>query len=262
MKTDSIFYRLFKDFPQIFWEIIGNSPNRSDSYQFSSVEIKQTAFRIDGVFLPIDDRELPIYFVEVQMQPDQEFYSRLFAEICLYIRHNKPQNDWRSAIIYPSQSADTGDIRHSHEFFASQRVRRIYLDELGEATSLPLGISTVKLVVEAENIAKEKAQELIGRIRQEIEAERQQQELLELIETILVYKFPKMTRKEIETMFGLSDLKQTRVYQEAKEEGREEAKLASIPRLLALGLSVPQIAEVLELDVAIVQQAAKNLPSK
>lgn len=71
-------------------------------------------------------------------------------------------------------------------------------------------------------------------------------------------------------MFGLSDLKQTRVYQEAKEEGKEEGreegrievKLASIPRLLALGLSVPQIAEALELDVAIVQQAAKNLPSK
>jgi predicted transposase YdaD len=43
-------------------------------------------------------------------------------------------------------------------------------------------------------------------------------------------------------MFSLSDLKQTKVYQEALEEGREEgrqegelaAKLASIPRLLAL----------------------------
>jgi predicted transposase/invertase (TIGR01784 family) len=274
VKTDSIFYRLFKDFPQIFWEIIGNSPDRSDSYRFSSVEIKQTAFRIDGVFLPIEDRELPIYFVEVQMQLDPEFYSRLFAEIFLYIRHNKPQNRWCGTIIYPSQSVDSGAIEHYREFFASGRVRRIYLDELGEATSLPLGIATVKLVVEAENITKEKAQELIGRIQQEIEAERQQQELLELIETILVYKFPRMSRKEIETMFGLSDLKQTRVYQEAKEEGKEEgreegkeegrleAKLASIPRFLALGLSVPQIAEALELDVAIVQQAAKNLPSK
>lgn len=31
---------------------------------------------------------------------------------------------------------------------------------------------------------------------------------LSLIETILVYKFPTMSREEIEGMFGLSDLKQ------------------------------------------------------
>ncbi len=57
-------------------------------------------------------------------------------------------------------------------------------------------------------------------------------------------------------MFSLSDLKQTKVYQEALEEGREEsqqegelaAKLASIPRLLALGLNFEQIAQALELE--------------
>ncbi len=36
-------------------------------------------------------------------------------------------------------------------------------------------------------------------------------------------------------MFGLSELKQTRVYQEAKQEGRFEAKLEAVPKLLALG---------------------------
>jgi predicted transposase YdaD len=40
-------------------------------------------------------------------------------------------------------------------------------------------------------------------------------------------------------MFRLSDLKQTRVYQEAleegKEKGKEEGKLESVPRLLGLG---------------------------
>lgn len=55
-------------------------------------------------------------------------------------------------------------------------------------------------------------------------------------------------------MFTLSDLKQTRVYQEAKEEG----KLEAVPRLLALGLSVEQIAEALELDVKAVREAAQE----
>ncbi|MBD2438736.1 hypothetical protein [Nostoc sp. FACHB-110] len=59
-------------------------------------------------------------------------------------------------------------------------------------------------------------------------------------------------------MFGLSEFKQTRVYQEAKQEGRVEAKLESVPQLLALGLTVEQIAQALDLDIAQVQQAAKQ----
>lgn len=48
--------------------------------------------------------------------------------------------------------------------------------------------------------------------------------LLDLIETILVYKFPTLTREEIKTMLHLpdTDLKQTRFYQEVFAEGREE----------------------------------------
>jgi len=70
VKNDSIFYRLFQEFPSIFFELIGEPPEEADLYQFSSVEVKQTAFRIDGVFLPTQTEENPIYFAEVQFQPD------------------------------------------------------------------------------------------------------------------------------------------------------------------------------------------------
>ena len=60
-------------------------------------------------------------------------------------------------------------------------------------------------------------------------------------------------------MFSLSDLRETRVYQEALEEGIEQgelmAKLRSIPRLVALGLSFEQIAQALELDIEQVREA-------
>jgi predicted transposase YdaD len=49
-------------------------------------------------------------------------------------------------------------------------------------------------------------------------------------ETILVYKFGSLTTKELEAMLGLSELKQTRVYQEGREEGREEAIAALLQR--------------------------------
>ena len=63
-----------------------------------------------------------------------------------------------------------------------------------------------------------------------------------------------MSREEIEAMFELSDLKQTKVYQEAKLEG----KLESVPSLLALGLAVEQVAQALGLSVEQVRKAAQN----
>lgn len=82
MKTDSIFYRLFQSFADIFLELINQPTQLVDIYQFSSVEVKQLAFRIDGVFIPQEDNpEIPIYFVEVQFQPDKKFYSRVFTNL-------------------------------------------------------------------------------------------------------------------------------------------------------------------------------------
>jgi predicted transposase/invertase (TIGR01784 family) len=262
VKTDSIFYRLFQEFPSIFFQLIGNPPETANIYQFASVEIKQTAFRIDGVFLPTQDEESPIYFVEVQFQPDSDIYLRLVSEICLYLRQNQRKNPWRGVVIYPSRDIDIADKEDFLEFFQSQRISLIYLDELGETASLPLGIATIKLVVEEEDTAISTARELINRTQQAVNLQLPQKQLLELIETILVYKFPKMSQKEIEAMFGLSELKQTRVYQEAREEGEQkgrlEAKLEAVPKFLALGLTVEQIAQALDLDIAQVQQVAQQ----
>ncbi|MBX9255051.1 Rpn family recombination-promoting nuclease/putative transposase [Desmonostoc muscorum CCALA 125] len=273
MRTDSLFYRLFQEFPSIFFELIGNPPEEASLYQFSSVEIKQTAFRIDGVFFPTQGTENEIYFVEVQFQTDAEIYSRLFAEISLYIRQNQPPNNWSAVILYGNRSLDTGDIKHYREFFASQRVRRIYLDELGETASLPIGIGTVKLVIAADDIAILEARELIDRTKSEINSPLKQQQLLQFIETIVAYKFPTMSREDMEKMFGLSELKQTRFYQEAFQEGIQqgiqqgieqgklqgidEGKLQAVPAMLAAGLTVEYIAEALNLSIEEVRQAAQ-----
>jgi predicted transposase/invertase (TIGR01784 family) len=277
VKTDIIFYRLFKEFPDIFFELIGNPPESASLYQFSSVEIKQTAFRIDGVFLPTQGSENPIYFVEVQFQADGEIYSRLIAEICLYLRQNQPSNDWSAVILYPNRNVDTGNnIKHYREFFTSGRVRRIYLDELGDAASLPIGIATAKLVIATDDIAIAQARELIDRTKSEINSPVKQQQLLQFLETILAYKFPTMSREEMEQMFGLSELKQTRFYQEAfqegveqgklqgieqgKVQGIEQGKLKAVPAMLAARLTVEQVAQALDLSVEEVRQAAQSQP--
>ncbi|EGJ33166.1 MULTISPECIES: Rpn family recombination-promoting nuclease/putative transposase [Moorena] len=271
MKTDTIFYRLFQSFPSIFFELINHSPTEAQAYQFASVEVKQLAFRIDGVFLPTTTTaQSPIYFVEVQFQRDSEFYSRFFTEIFIYLNKNKISNDWRGVVIYPSRNVDKGATQQYLELLDSPRVSRIYLDELAETPAPSVGIATVQLIVTEEDTAIALAQDLIQRTTEEVDNERQKRELLQLIETILVYKLPLLSRREIEAMFSLSDLRQTKVYQEAKAEGRLEGiqegiqegeiqgKLKSIPRLLALGLTVEQVAQALELEVEQVTQVVQQ----
>ena len=156
------------------------------------------------------------------------------------------------------------------------RVRRIYLDELGEAAEQYIGIGIVQLVVESKKKTGDKARQLISKARLELADVVIQQQAIELIETIVLYKFPNLSREELETMLQLSELKQTRVYQEAREEGREqgreegreqgreegrkegreegklETKLEMVSLLLELGLSVEQVALRLGLDVETV----------
>lgn len=107
MKSDTIFYSLFQAFPSIFFELINQSPAEAIAYKFTSCEVKQLAFRLDGLFLPItSDKKKPLYIVEVQFQPDDDLYYRLFAELFLYLRQYKPLHPWQVVIIYPTRSIE------------------------------------------------------------------------------------------------------------------------------------------------------------
>jgi hypothetical protein len=65
-----------------------------------------------------------------------------------------------------------------------------------------------------------------------------------------VYKFPSMSR---EIMLNLNLLKETEVYQEAKEEGKE----GIVSKLVIKDLSIQEIAELLELDAETLRAPAQ-----
>jgi predicted transposase/invertase (TIGR01784 family) len=141
-----------------------------------------------------------------------------------------------------------------------QRVTRIYLDELGESS---LGVGVVKLVIETEETAPALAKRLIAQANQQLTDAIIKRDLINLIETIIVYKLPKKSREEIESMLGLSELKQTRVYQEALEEGEIKGKAEATRKftlqLLRIGMNLQQIAEVTELSLAQVEALKKEI---
>ncbi|MDM3847150.1 MAG: DUF2887 domain-containing protein [Aphanizomenon gracile PMC649.10] len=123
-------------------------------------------------------------------------------------------------------------------------------------TSSSIGLGIIKLVVSPEDEGIQQAKTLINLV-EKADASKSRN-LLELVERMLVYKFSSYSRQELETMFGLTEWQKTRFYQEVEEE----TKLKTIPRLLNEGLTVEQIARILELDIEVVKQAIKQQSSK
>ncbi|MEA5551609.1 Rpn family recombination-promoting nuclease/putative transposase [Anabaena cylindrica UHCC 0172] len=260
MKTDTIFYTLLQNLPSVLFELLEKSPELAAHYEFSSVEIKELARRIDGVFLPkVEYPEDPIYFVEVQFQNDDDLYWRLITEVFLYLNQYKPDKKWQAVVLWAKRSLDPGIPFAYQTSLATGQIHVVYLDELTD-TSTSIGLGIIQLVVAPEDEAVQTARSLINLVQQADAANSRY--LLELVERMLIYKFSTYSRQELETMFGLTEWRQTRFYQEVKEEVQEETKLntklEAIPRLLKMGLSIEQIAEALELKIEVVRQALKK----
>ncbi len=258
MKTDKLIYLLLQLLPQGFFKLMGRKSSGALRYQFKSVELKETAFRIDGVFLPNSPDDVT-YFVEAQFQADEHFYARLFAEIFLYLKQY-PTAKWTAVVIYPSRSAEQKAIEPYSDLLALKRVKRIYLDELPQSKLKFKAVALYELLIAREEEAGERARRI---------AENASVVELDLIEQILSYKFKDLTREEIRKMLKIQEelgLKETAFYREAFEEGKQEGeargerngRLATVPLLRELGLSDEVISEKLQLPLADVQSVPKQ----
>ena len=104
----------------------------------------------------------------------------------------------------------------------SPQVNRIYLDELGDIRSLPLWVALMVLTTIEDEQVTEEARYLLTRSQQEV-PQPENRAIIELLTTIMVYKFGNKSQREVEEMLGIT-LRETQVYREIKEEGREEGK--------------------------------------
>jgi predicted transposase/invertase (TIGR01784 family) len=265
MKTDSLFYRIFLYSPSLFFGLIDQPSETVKAYKFDSIEIKQTAFRIDGIFIPKAKRsDRPIYFIEAQMQRDRRFYWRFFAEVGLFLRQKTPRQDWRGVIIWGRRAHDPGVPNHWIEFIQSQRVQIIYLDELPQ-NEFDMNTQIFSLLIANQRQSLPKAQAILTQLHPPLVTGDFQRELIGLIETILVYKFPKKTKPEIMAMIGTNDLKKTRFYkdvftegkEEGREEGREESQKTAVLGMFNFGLTADQIAQSLSIPLEKAQGIIK-----
>jgi len=262
MKTDSIFYRIFKEYPAAFFELLGQSAETAQLYEFASIEVKQTAFRIDGVFVS-NTPKVPIQFVEVQFQEDNRFFERTISEIFLYLGQNESISEWRFVVLVGKQNMILS-LPTKYQLL-SPNISVFYLDQIENIDTKPLGVRIVDLVVCKPNQAKQKVPGLIKEAKS-IADSSLQKVVIDLIDTIIMYKFENLSYRELEAMFGLSELKRTRVYQEGKEEGEQEGRKEEarslILRLLGrrLGkLEQKTIARVERLSLQKLEELAEAL---
>jgi predicted transposase/invertase (TIGR01784 family) len=234
MRTDTIFYQLFLTFHSLLFELLGEPIENADDYQFISAEIKEKAFRFDGIFIP-NQKDKPIYFVEVQFQNKPDFYWEFIAEINLYLNQYKPVQDWKAIALFAQRRFEVKSLSiFQQELINNGRIIPIYLDEVRSGS---LGVGLIQLIIAQEAQTPILVQHLLQRARTEIADSSLARDIIDLLETVLVSKFAQLSREEIQAMFLLSDIKQTRVYQEAKQEGRQEGEQAGEVRLVLRLLS-------------------------
>jgi predicted transposase/invertase (TIGR01784 family) len=225
MRRDSIFYKLFKQFPSLLFELVDQPPPEAENYQFESIEVKETAFRIDGVFLPPPNAvSKTVFFAEVQFQNDEDLYHRFFTELFLFLyRHSIRYDDWFGVVIFPDRSLEPSKTTIHRALLESTQVRRIYLNELGDLRQQPLGLGLILLTTIPETEAVEAARFLLEQAKATVVDSFSQQAIIDLVTTIIVYKLTNISREEIEAMLG-PILEEPRAIREWKEEARQEAR--------------------------------------
>jgi predicted transposase/invertase (TIGR01784 family) len=191
------------------------------------------------------------------------------------LQHGDPKQDWVAVVIYSNRSIEQKNLQPYRCLLNSDQLVRIYLDELPPAPPGNFDLGLLELIAATRpEAALEKAKEMVPRIRRSKRPFTYRQMVIQFIETVIVHQFPQWSREEIEKMLKVSDVRQTRVFQEAKEEGLKEGKeegreegieegleksVAAL-RLIVLNRPIAEIVEATGLTAAQVRKLKKNQP--
>ena len=128
--------------------------------------------------------------------------------------------DWRVLVLYPDPRVERIPTGYRHLVNLPQ-VQRVDLSALSGQDRPTPGWDLLRLIVD-DSAAVARAARLIHGRPAKLEPD-----LINFIETILVYKLPRSSREEIQTMLGITDidLKETRFYQDVHAEWKQEGKL-------------------------------------
>ena len=235
LKTDHWFYGLFQSAPDLIALLLpsvgaagasaapalGPDSPGDALYRFDAPELKAVNHRLDGVFWPRGgDRgtpEQPVVQPVVQMHSKQGFRHRLWAQTARFVQLHPQVQHLAVVVVVPHRRLNLGPARLPQQLQSFlDGVHWLSLNELGHQSGLHPLVSLLTLPVLPRP-------EIPGATEQILQP---RPDLLDTVVTILVERFPHLTRKEIMALIKLptGHLRHTRAVQEWMEEGRLEGE--------------------------------------
>jgi len=220
MKTDSLFYELFKLHPQSLFELAGLEAD--GEYVFESITVKSTEKRMDGFFRSTDGSGRNI-FLEVQGYDDEAIYWRFLREISVYYELTEKRLPFVAVILFIDKKYDPENCPIT-DFKPPNRLIRLYLPDCLKAIGDKASPLTVFKPVVLEK--KKLLPEAVPKWKNEIDSlklsENTSKLLIDLLENAILSRFPTLTLKEIQKMIQLTPLDKTVAGQELIQMGRKE----------------------------------------
>jgi predicted transposase/invertase (TIGR01784 family) len=256
MKRDTLYYQIFKEFPELLFLLTGDPPQNAAGYRFSSVEVKEPTFRIDGVFEPLVlDGTGTMYLAEVQMQPDPRLYEWTFAELfALFYRSRELYNDWKCVMFYLSRSTEQKVTHPYRALLGSDQVQVIYLDEVGNIRDLPLKMSLAVLPTVPPKKAPAEARDILARAKEQPE---QYAAIVELVTRVMSYMFIDRSPQEIDQMLDIQ-FEETRVYKDTYAKASLNMVLSQLEENCGQ-LTIELVREVNALPIGQLEALSKAL---
>lgn len=169
--------------------------------------------------------EQPVVLLEVQMQAKAGFKHRLFAQTARFLQFHPQVQYLEVVVVVPHRRLRLGpaELPLQLEAFLAG-VHWLSLEELGQQPGLDPLLCLLTLPVRPEAEIQTATQQILG----------PRPDLLETAVSILMERFPLLTRKDIMEIATIpaKDLRHTRAAQEWIEEGRQEGEAAFCLRLL------------------------------
>ena len=263
MKTDALFYELFRLEPQSLFDLV--SLNMEGEYIFESITVKTTEKRFDG-FLKRVDNQGPNVFIEFQGYDDPGIYWRLFRQVCTWYEQSDSLMPFVAIVLF----IDARYVPKDCPFVNLSSPNQFFQFSLTDCLKV-LGNKAGVLTVLKPLVLKEKNElmELVPKWKAEIDSlkssEKKANLLGELLEYAILQRFPKMTLKEIKKMIQLTPLDKTVAGQElislgikiGKKEGKEEGKEEGIKQGELIG-EIRTLQRISKLPQSIKTELAKK----
>ena len=224
--SDKLFYWVFQSRPDRILELLPDLAAGGGGYRFSAPVLKERERRLDGLLQPPEHAAgeqppQPAVILEAQMQADQGFLRRLYAESAMLIEQESQIEHWRVVVLCPNRRLNFGRPAAVAEFLR-ERVQWIELEPAATDPTAPPLLRALALLVQPEAQIPASS----AAIRAEVAGTVQEQELADVIAATLISRFNGRSINQLCAMGSItaSEFTQSVAYREIFGHGLQEGE--------------------------------------